>query len=134
MKISHIFTLLCLCISVNLNAQQITNKPDFIQKNNKGEIITRGVYTTDDSGYVIRYDIKDVSNNRVSTTIPTYSNDGRLLEARVYDPKGKLFEVIVFIGDKMVGLTADGKKIDKYDNTTVDMKAFLDHFRNKSKL
>jgi hypothetical protein len=31
----------------------------------------------------------------------------------------------------MVGLTPEGKKIDKYDDTSVDVKGFLDHFRNK---
>ena len=112
-----------------LPAQDITKKPDFIQKDAAGEISLRGVYTTDDSGYVVRYDLYDGGGELIKTSIPTYSKDGRLLESREYDGAGKLTEVIVIIGDRMVGLTPEGAKLDKYENTTVDMEAFLDHFR-----
>ena len=114
-----------------LPAQDITKKPDFIQKNAAGEIILRGIYTTDDSGYVVRYDLFDADGKLTKTSIPYYSRDGRLLESREYDAAGKLAEVIVFIGDRLVGLTPEGTKIEKYDDQRVDVKGFFDHFQNK---
>jgi hypothetical protein len=123
-------TLLLSCLLLSIQAQEISKKPDFIQKDEKGEVTRRGVYTTDDSGYVIRYDLYDASGKLVETSVPYYSKDGRLLETRHYDASGKLTEVIVFIGDRMVGLTPDGTKIDKYDQTKVDMEGFLKQFRH----
>ena len=73
----------------------------------------------------------DADGKLIKTSVPYYSRDGRLLESREYNSAGKLEEVIVFIGERIVGLTPEGKKIDKYDDATVDVQGFLDHFRNK---
>ena len=116
-------------LTANIHAQEIVKKPDFVQKDENGKITGKGVYTTDDSGYVIRYDFSDASGELQFTDIPYYSRDGRLLEVRQYDPNGKLMEVAVFIGDRMIGLGPDGKRLAKYDNTKVDTEAFLKHFR-----
>ena len=132
MKTSQtILVVLIACSVLNIHAQEISKKPDFIQKGANGEVQLRGVYTTDDSGYVIRYDLFDAGGKLIKTSVPYYSRDGRLLESREYNATGKLEEVIVFIGERMVGLTPEGKKIDKYEDTKVDVKGFLDHFRNK---
>jgi len=50
---------LVLGLASSIKAQQIIRKPDFIQKDADGEVLRRGVYTTNDSGYVIRYDLFD---------------------------------------------------------------------------
>ena len=98
MKTIHtILVVLIACSALNIQAQEISKKPDFIQKDENGEIQFRGVYTTDDSGYVIRYDLFDAESKLVKTSVPYYSKDGRLLEAREYDSEGKLEEVIVFV-------------------------------------
>ncbi len=104
---------------------------DFIKKNETGEILLRGVYTTDDSGYVIRYDLFDGKGKLTQTSIPYYSRAGRLLESREYDVDGKLLMVAVFIGDRVVALDPDGKKIKKYGHQEVDMGGFLKHFRDE---
>jgi hypothetical protein len=124
--------LLIPCLSLTVPAREISKKPDFIQKNENGEVTLRGVYTTDDSGYVIRYALYNSEGSLIETAIPYYSNNGRLLEIRQYGADGKLAEVIVFIGDRMVGLSPEGQKLDKYEGTKVDMEAFLKHFRDKS--
>ena len=120
-----------ILLTANIQAQEIVKKPDFVQKDKNGKITGKGVYTTDDSGYVIRYDFSDASGKLQYYNIPYYARDGRLLEIRNYDSAGKLLEVVVYINNKVVGLDSEGKRITKYDNTTMDMEAFLKHFRNK---
>ena len=130
MKTLIITLLVSICLSVH--AQEITQKPDFIKMNESGEILMRGVYTTDDSGYVIRYDLFDGKGKLTQTSIPYYSRGGRLLESREYDGDGKLIEVAVFIGDRVVALDPNGKRIEKHSHQGVDMEGFLKHFRDKN--
>ena len=100
-------------------------------KDENGKITGKGIYTTDDSGYVVRYDLFDTVGKLISTTVPYYSRDGRLLESREYGPTGQLVEVAVIIGDRIVGLDPNGEKLTKYDNTRVDTEGFRKHFQKK---
>lgn len=126
----RILTILLAFTCISAYAQEISKKPDFIKENEEGEVVLRGIYTTDDSGYVIRYDLFDGEANLIQTSIPYYSRDGRLLESREYDSKGELMMVAVFIGNRVVALDPEGKRIEKYDHQEVDMDGFLEHFRD----
>jgi hypothetical protein len=126
-----ILTILLIVSCISAHAQEITKKPDFIKENEKGEVVLRGIYTTDDSGYVVRYDLFDSKGNLKQTSIPYYTRDGRLLEGREYDGEGKLLMVAVFIGNRVVVLDPEGKRIEKYDHQDVDMDGFLEHFRDR---
>ncbi|MEM7790384.1 MAG: hypothetical protein AAF546_03190 [Verrucomicrobiota bacterium] len=126
----RVLTTILVCTCISAFAQEISKKADFIKENEKGELVVRGVYTTDDSGYVIRYDLFDGKGNLIQTSIPYYSRNGRLLESREYDSEGNLLMVAVFIGNRIVALDPEGKRVEKYDNQEVDMEGFLEHFRN----
>lgn len=123
--------VLSITLSLSGYAQSISAKPDFIQKNENGEVVLKGVYTTDDSGYVVRYDLFDGAGNLKQSSIPYYARDGRLLESREYDGDGQLLMVVVFIGQRVVVLDPDGKRIEKDSHQEVDMDGFLKHFRDK---
>ena len=129
MNLSLILVSMFVLSIAGVQAQEVTKKPDFVQKNAEGEITLRGVYTTNDSGQVIRYDLFDGQEKLIQTTIPHYTTAGRLLELREYGADGKLNKVIVVVGDKLVGLNAEGERIGKYDNSRIDMEAFLESFR-----
>lgn len=127
----QILVVLLILGCMPVHAQKITKKPDFVKENETGEVVLMGVYTTDDSGYVVRYDLFGGDGKLLRTSIPYYARDGRILEARDYDADGNLLEVAVFIGNRVVGLTPGGEKIENYDEMNVDMEGFLKHFRSE---
>ena len=67
----------------------------------------------------------DIKCLRVPYVIPYHTRDGRLIENRKFDAKGNLSAVIVFIGEKVVGLDKDGNKLPNYEHTIFSQKAFL---------
>ena len=124
-----IISIILLASSITLSAGEISKKPDFLRKDKSGKITHKGVHTTDDSGYVIRYDIYDSSDVLVATIIPYYAKSGKLLECRQYDAKGRLGVVAVFVGKKLVYLDPTGKFIDSYDEKSPVMNQYIKQFQ-----
>ena len=96
--------------TASLAADTLAPKPDFLMRNDSGEITKRGIYTTGANGKVLRYDITDERTKKtLHTEIPVYDTSGEIALTRVYDGEGNLKLIIVFTESGNVKLDSDGR-------------------------
>ncbi len=88
-----------------LPSEYITNKPD-------GTIKTKGTYTRNADGRVVRFDVVDGDGAALYSEIPFYATDGRIIRADRLNPDGTLSQVVVFLENTAIVLDPSGKVVD----------------------
>ena len=101
---------------------------EYITKNPDGSIKTKGTYTRDSTGRVIRFDVSDGKDKPLYSEIPYYAEDGRIIRADRLLPSGTLDKIVVYLSDTAVVLDATGKVVDQQE---FSQKAFLDASNKK---
>jgi hypothetical protein len=86
---------------------------EYITKNPDGSIKTKGTYTRDPEGKVIRFDVVDGQGKPLYSEIPFYAQDGRIIRADRLHPDGSLDKVVVYFSDTAVVLDTTGQVVDK---------------------
>lgn len=111
MKTIHLFTILVALVGTACAA--FAELPsEYLTKNPDQSIKTRGTYTRNSEGTVIRFDVVDGQGKPLYSEIPYYAQDGRIIRADRLRPDGSLERVIVYLTDKAVGMDASGKVIE----------------------
>jgi len=122
MKIAHPIILLIAAISTACVA--FAELPsEYITKNPDGSIKTKGKYTRDSEGKVIRFDVADGQGRPLYSEIPYYAEDGRIIRADRLLPDGTLDKIVVYLQDTAVILDTTGKVVDRQN---FSQKDFLD--------
>lgn len=101
---------------------------EYITKNPDGLIKTKGKYTRDSEGKVIRFDVADGQGKPLYSEIPYYAEGGRIIRADRLLPDGTLDKIVVYLQDTAVILDATGKMVDKQK---FSQKDFLDTSNKK---
>lgn len=87
---------------------------EYITRNPDGSIKTKGTYTRDPEGKVIRIDVVDGQGKPLYSEIPFYAPDGRIIRADHLHPDGSLDKVVVYISDTAEVLDTAGQVIDRH--------------------
>jgi len=85
---------------------------EFVTKNPDGSIKTKGKYTRNSEGIVIRFDVFDGQGKPLYSEIPYHSGDGRIIRGDRIKPDGTLSQVVVYLKDKAVVLDPSGKILE----------------------
>jgi len=101
---------------------------EYITKNPDGSIKTKGKYTRDSVGKVLRFDVADGQGKPLYSEIPFYAEDGRIIRADRLLPNGTLDKVFIYLSDTAVVLDSTGKVVDKQE---FSQKEFLDASKKK---
>ena len=108
----QILCTLVFAIAALQATESIQTKPDFLVKNDQGEVVKRGIYTTDSNGTVLHYKIVDESTKEtLHTEIPVYDSSGEIALTRVYDDENNLKMIIVSLESGSVRIDPNGKPI-----------------------
>jgi hypothetical protein len=90
-----------------------TSSPtEFVTTNPDGSVKTKGKYTRNTEGRVIRFDVVDGQGKPLYSELPYYAEDGRIIRADRISPDGALKHVVVYLEDKAVILNASGKLVE----------------------
>jgi hypothetical protein len=111
MKTICIVTILATLASIT--AVAFAEPPsEYVTKNPDGSIKTKGTYTRNSEGKVIRFNVVDSQGKSLYSEIPYYSQDGRIIRADRLLPDGSLDKVVVYLTDKAIVLDTSGKVVD----------------------
>ncbi len=98
-----------LSITTLQAAETLQIKPDFPIKNENGEILKRGIYTTGSNGEVLQYKLVDEATKiTLHTEIPVYDSSGEIALTRIYDNENELKMIFVALESGSVKLDPDG--------------------------
>ena len=109
----QIYLAVLLLLTVSLAGIASTDLPsEFVTSNPDGSIKTKGKYTRNAEGRVIRFDVFDGRGNPLYSEILYHTEDGRIIRADRIKADGSLSQVVVYLKDKAVVLDPSGKIIE----------------------
>ena len=108
-----IYTVIILLLAISSICQAAPDlPPEFVVRNADGSVKTKGKYTRNQEGRVIRFDVVDGQDRPLYSEIPYYAEDGRIIRADRIKPDGTLNQVVLYLEDKALILDASGKIVE----------------------
>jgi len=111
----ELFSLIVfLAWSAVVGAAPLDRRPDFLIKDDLGNVIKRGGYTTGASGEVLRYDLfSEDTKDLLHSELPVYDPAGKIALVRVFEGNGLLKLIIVMTDSGHVTIDPEGNLLNE---------------------